>query len=128
MKIFRYLSLITLLLSAYLSADAKVLALDFGGVVLLKDTKQERIFLKKSLELSEFELEESLVNLKRFIKEGGDEEEFWESIAFEKQISLPEDWIENLEQIQQASYRLNEGLLEKSKALKEKGKIGRAHV
>jgi epoxide hydrolase-like predicted phosphatase len=78
----------------------KVFVFDFGSVIAKTDHQEIAHFIAQSLDLSDSEALEALKQLKECNLQGKKEQEFWIDYAKAKDIQLPENWIEKLNEAQ----------------------------
>lgn len=109
------------LLQATEKTKIKALAFDFGGVMTQTDHNEIMQFVAKHLKLSSIEAKEILKQLKTRSALGDQEHSFWLDYAKTKGISLPHDWLTQLNETRFHALKVVPGMPELVKNLRQQG-------
>lgn len=79
--------------------DIRIVVFDFGGVVAQANTAQMSDFLMNSFGINKEDLSNALRDMQNFISNGGTEEQYWEQYALSKRVILPNNWLDQWDDI-----------------------------
>lgn len=99
----------------------KAIVFDFGGVIVKSDHEKTIDFIARSLQISSNEAREALGRLKKETAHGESEQDFWLIFAEQKGISLPDHWLNHLNEIKFQSLHVIPGMIELVKELQKQG-------
>jgi epoxide hydrolase-like predicted phosphatase len=99
----------------------KVIVFDFGSVIAKTDKQQVIQFIAQSLHISPEEAQDALKQLKQHTLQNKDEQEFWVTYANMKGITLPNNWVEKLNDARSHALKEIPGMIALVKDLQRQG-------
>ena len=104
-----------------LEKKALVVAFDWGKVLVKANYGNLHEFIKNSFSIDSVELNNVLVNIRKSRDLDMKERDFWIDYSKEKNIQLPLDWFDTLENVKLSCLQLNPEMFEIAKKLKQQG-------
>jgi epoxide hydrolase-like predicted phosphatase len=105
------------------STRIQAIVFDFGGVIVEANRNEVIRFIVAEFKVTEQEAKDVLVKFKSYWINGGNEKEFWENYAQEKEIILPKDWFQQWHSTLLHSLKEIPGIIEIIQGLKKQGFI-----
>ncbi|WP_068469748.1 HAD family hydrolase [Candidatus Protochlamydia phocaeensis] len=99
----------------------KIIVFDFGGVIAKGDKQEIGNYIAKTFDISPEEGLKSQTELKQYLTQGGSEQDFWKMYAQSKGKSLPDQWIEKLDQVRLRAIKEIPGMVNVVKTLQKQG-------
>lgn len=99
----------------------KVVAFDFGGVFAKTDKQPVIDYMSQSLNISSQEAKQNLEQLRQYTLQKKSEPEFWDDYARKKNITLPANWLEKLNEVRTTALKENPGMIDLLKDLQRQG-------
>lgn len=101
--------------------DIKAVVFDFGGVVATYERQSIIDFLTTTFRCDAAALKPALQGWKAILQQGGDEQAYWRKYAGIQNIVLPDDWFEQLIDVQVRSFVAIPGTMEAVASLRAQG-------
>ena len=108
-------------LQAEQTPKIKAVVFDFGGVIAKTDRNEVAHFIAQTLNISTDQVIELIAQLKVRALEGKNERGFWLDYANSKGIKLPDNWLEQLNEVRFHALKIIPGMVDLVKNLQKQG-------
>lgn len=126
MKWVPFFAFLFLIMNNYGSLHAekrqtKIIVFDFGSVIAKTDKQQVIHFISQSLKISPEDAQHVFQQLKEHTSQEKGEKEFWNTYAKEKKVTLPDHWLEKLDEERLSALQEIPGMVHLVKDLQRQG-------